>query len=243
MLARPLRLVLLSAVTLAAACVRPTVPAPVSTETIAHSVDEATAANAAAEGLADIGLDVDVATSGSVQSGWNTSAPPATRLAPWRRFKLSVRVDPRAVAVRPLAEECDAAGCMPVSALGPDEAAILRRAVEAIRSRLDAVATLRPGPTPYPAPVAQATIVEREVVERQVARDPEPPTGRGPVVIPTRVGPTEISAGVHVEVELLTGSRVYGRVNAVSADGLAVELSPGREVILWAGDISVIRVR
>lgn len=236
MRARPLPLASLFVVSLAAAaCVRPTFPTPTSTETIAHSLDEGTAANAAAEGLADIGLDIDVATSGAVQSGWSTSAPPATRLAPWRRFKLSVRVDPRAISVRPIAEECDAGGCAAVSGLGPEEAAILRRAVEAIRSRLDAVATMRPA--------LRESTADRQVVQRQVAREAELPTGRGPVVIPTRVGPTEVSAGVDVEVELITGSRVFGRVNAVSADGLAVELSPGREVILWAGDIGVIRVR
>lgn len=238
MYARPLRLAFLAALFAAAACVRPSIPSPAAAESIAHSLDEATAANAAAEGLADVGLDIDVATAGGVQSGWSTSAPPATRLAPWRRFKLTVRIDPRAVLVRPLAEECDDAGCAPVSGLVPEESALLRRAVESIRSRLQAVASARP----LPAPIARETIVEREVVQRQVARDPEPPTGRGPVVIPTRLGPTEVSAGMNVEVDLVTGSRVSGRIGAVSADGIAVELSPGREVILWAGDIGVIRV-
>ena len=215
-----------------AGCLQRVTERPVVVETLSHSLETPLAVQAAAEGLADAGLELETPTATIVQSAWSSPIPPVTRLAPWRRFKVSVRVDPAAITVRPIAEECDAVGCTRAPALEPEEAALTNRAVESIQSRLDArTAMMRPA---MPSDVA---------VQRQAARDPEAPRGMGPVVIPTRMGPTTVSAGYDVEVELVSGARVTGRIAGVSADGIAVELKPGDEIILWAGDIAALRIR
>lgn len=230
---------LLFVVALAAAgCVPRGRPTVIQAESIPHRASPAAATRAATEGLEDAGLDVD-AHGPSLSTSWRSTAPVGTRLAPTRRLAIRVRVDPGSILVRPIAEECDEGGCMPVAALLPEEALLVTRAVDAIRSRLD---VLDDGAT-------AAVVVPREpeppvVIERQATRDPvATPTGRGPIAIPTRMGPTEVAAGWHIDAVLVNGALVSGRVVGVSADGLVIELGPGRDLTLWAGDLASIRVR
>lgn len=210
---------------LAAGCFPRPPQVSVEPETIPHHTSHAIATLAAIEGLEDAGLEID-ARAPALGTRWRHTAPIGTRLAPSRRVAIRVRVDPGAILVRPVAEECDGNGCVPVASLLPEEALLVRRAVESIRARLEVL---------EPESVSS--------IERQVTRDPAPPTGRGPIAIPTRMGPTQVAAGWEVDAVLVNGALVSGRVLGVSADGLTIELSPGRELVLWAGDLASIRVR
>lgn len=202
----------------------------IEAEVIPHHAAPAAATIAATEGLEDAGLDVDGHGPG-LSTSWRSSAPIGTRLAPSRRMAIRVRIDPGAILVRPLAEECTDGGCRPVASLLPEEALLVQRAVESIRSRVEVLEQTDP-------PLVSA-------VERQVARDPvpAPPTGRGPVAVSTRQGPSEVAAGYEIDAMLVNGGMVSGRVTGVSSDGIAVEIAPGREIILWAGDLASLRIR
>lgn len=209
---------------LAAACIPRPPPRALEAERIPHDAPPAVATLAATEGLEDAGLDVD-ARGPTLATTWRSMPRMGTRLAPSRRLAVRVRVDPRAIVVRPIVEECDETGCTSVANLLPDEARLVQHAVESIRARLE----VRDAP-------------EVSAIQRQVTRDPSPPTGRGPVAIPTRMGPTEVAAGSEVEAVLVNGGTVSGTVVGVSADGLTLEISPGRELVLWAGDLASLRV-
>ena len=66
---------------------------------------------------------------------------------------------------------------------------------------------------------------------------------QGPVAVSTRMGPSDVAAGYQVDAVLVNGSMISGRVVGVSTDGITVEVVPGREIILWAGDLASLRVR
>lgn len=225
--------------TTAVACVPRAPMVGIEAEVIPHNASPAAATLAAQEGLEDAGLDVDLRSPG-LSTSWRASEPIGTRLAPSRRMAIRVRVDPGQILVRPMAEECADGGCRPVPSLLPEEALLVRSAVDAIKSRLDVLQT------GIYAPAVSS-------VERQVARDPEPlppavrdpapPTGRGPVAVSTRMGPSEVAAGYQVDALLVNGGMVSGRVVGVSTDGVTIEIVPGREVVLWAGDLASLRVR
>lgn len=203
----------------------------IEAEVIPHEASTAAATIAATEGLEDAGLDVDLHGPG-LSTAWRSTAPIGTRLAPSRRMAIRVRIDPGAILVRPLAEECADGGCRPVASLLPEEALLVQRAVASIRSRLDVQEKIDP-------PIVSAA----PVVQRQAARDPAPPTGNGPVAVSTRMGPSEVAAGVQVDAVLVNGSMISGRVIGVSTDGVTIEVVPGREIILWSGDLASLRVR
>jgi len=201
---------------------------------ISHDASAASATLAATEGLEDAGLDVDRRGPG-LSTAWRSTEPIGTRLAPSRRMAIRIRVDPGSIVVRPMAEECADGGCRPVASLLPEEALLVQRAVASIRSRLDVVARIEEPPVTTTAPTI--------IVQRQVARDPAPPTGQGPVAVSTRMGPSDVAAGYQVDAVLVNGSMISGRVVGVSTDGITIEVVPGREIILWAGDLASLRVR
>jgi len=182
---------------------------------ISHDASAASATLAATEGLEDAGLDVDRRGPG-LSTAWRSTEPIGTRLAPSRRMAIRIRVDPGSIVVRPMAEECADGGCRPVASLLPEEA-------------------LQEPPVTTTAPTI--------IVQRQVARDPAPPTGQGPVAVSTRMGPSDVAAGYQVDAVLVNGSMISGRVVGVSTDGITIEVVPGREIILWAGDLASLRVR
>lgn len=212
-----------------AACLTRVPAVPVESDVIPYRASPAAAQVAATEGLEDAGLDVDPRGPG-LFTAWLASEPLGTRLAPSRRVAIRVRVDPGVILVRPLVEECTDGICRPVESLLPEEARLVRRVVSSIRARLDVLDT-----SSEPAAVS--------AVERQATRDPARPIGRGPVAVSTRAGPTEVVAGVHVDAVLVNGASVSGRVLGVSTDGVTIEIVPGREVVLWAGDLASLRVR
>jgi hypothetical protein len=205
---------------------------------IQHDASQASATIAATEGLEDAGLDVDRAGPG-LSTAWRSTEPLGTRLAPSRRMAIRIRVDPGQIVVRPMAEECADGACRPVASLLPEEALLVQRAVASIRSRLDVVARVEDPPVA----TAPATVAVQRQAARDTARDPAPPTGQGPVAVSTRMGPSDVAAGYQVDAVLVNGSMISGRVVGVSTDGVTIEVVPGREIILWAGDLASLRVR
>lgn len=249
------RILLAPALFALAACVhnsqyaRPASPAALTTTA---DMDSAFIASLQAVSEANLPVASKDRASGTITTQWQeTFTKYAASSPPTRRIQFQITVDGGMVTVLPKPQNCEAPGsCQAADDLTVPEAALADKLIGSIESHLSAIpgsrvsradVTLQAGREPQTIYVNPQQPQAPPQVSVQVQAAPSQPAQPQPIFIRTaRAGLQEVAPGRDVEVEMVHGNRMSGKIVEASPQSITLDLGIGQNVVIRAEDIAQI---
>jgi len=218
---------------------RPAAPAEVVVAPESSPEQEWTAATQAVS-AAQVPIATEDPANGVIETQWQeTFTRFSAASPPTRRLRFRITVQPGRLDVVPMPEICVAEdACRPTDDLTEAEATLADRLVASLRG---SVAQLVP---PATAPATGVAAEPPPAVSLQSGREvaPPPPPPPAPTLIRTRSGGLqEVDVGKEVEIDLVDGHRITGRVIDANAQQIRVDAGTGPEgIVVHAYDVDRI---